>query len=182
MLRAPRPGGRHDQDRVYRSVFWPIRVRRRRISEDIQGLVRPRQCQRRRARPPVRTGSVRRQAAARRGADRTQERYRPEHAFCHVVRRIECRLGADRCGQQTQYAQSGQPGAAAQLRPARHRADQRAMQLLAFPFRRQRGNARRGTDQVVAGIVEIGLPAEPGLSVRAVDPQRHQEIPGPVPP
>ncbi len=69
-----------------------------------------------------------------------------------------------------------------QLRPARDRADQRAVQLLAFPLRRQRGDARGGADQVAAAVGEVGLSAEPGLSVRPVDRARYQALPRAVPP
>ena len=72
--------------------------------------------------------------------------------------------------------------AAAELRPARHRADQRAVQLLAFPLRRQRGDARGGADQVAAAVGEVGLSAEPGLPVRPVDPEGHQAVPRAVSP
>ena len=50
--------------------------------------------------------------------------------------------------------QSRQPGAVAELRSAGHRAHQRAVQLLAFPLHRQRGDAGGGADQVAAEDVK----------------------------
>ena len=155
---------------------------RRRQPEDVPVHHRLHQRQGRRARQEVRAGHVRRQAAAGRGADRAEERHRPEPAVRHVVRRLQCRLGADRRGEQAQHAQPRQPGAAAQLRSACHRTDQRAVQLLAFPLRRQRGDARGGADQVAAAVGEVGLSAEPGLPVRPVDREGHQAVPRAVSP
>ena len=71
---------------------------------------------------------------------------------------------------------------AAQLRSACHRTDQRAVQLLAFPLRRQRGDAGGGADQVAAAVGEVGLSAEPGLPVRPVDREGHQAVPRAVSP
>ena len=167
----------HDQDRLYRSVLRRVRLGRRCQPEDVPVHPGLHQCKGRCARQEVRTGDVRRQAAAGRGTDRAEERHRPEPAVRHVLRRLQCRLGADRRGEQAQHPQSRQPHSAAQLRPAGHRADQRAMQLLAFPLRRQRGDARGGADQVAAAVGEVGLSAEPGLPVRPVDREGHQAVP-----
>ena len=79
---------------------------------------------------------------------------------------------------QAQRAQSRQPHPLPELRRGRDRADQRAVQLLAFPLRPARRHEGRGEDQCAAEGRQEGLPAQPGLPVRPVGPARHQEMAG----
>src|SRR5205085_10286880 len=88
------------------------------------------------------------------------------------------RRGADRRRVQAQCAQSRQPRALPELWRARDRTHQRTMRLLALPLRRKRRNARGRADQIAAGGCEESLPAEPGLSVRPVDPEGLEEMAG----
>ena len=130
----------------------------------------------RRARQEVRAGSVRQQVAAVGRADRAQERDRPEHALHHAVQRLQHRRRPDRRRQQAQRPQPGQPHHLSELRRGGDRADQRAVQLLAFPLRPARRHEGRGDGPRAAEGVDQGLPDQPGLSVRPVGAARGEEL------
>ena len=132
------------QGRLHRSAFRTVRASRRRQPEADAVHHRLHQRQGRRARQEVRTGSVRQQVAAVGRADRAQERHRPEHALHHAVQRLQHRRRPDRRRQQAQRPQPGQPHHLSELRRGGHRADQRAVQLLAFPLRPARRHEGRG--------------------------------------
>ena len=75
-------------------------------------------------------------------------------------------------------AQSREPHHLRQLRRGCDRADQREVQLLALPLRRQRRDEGRGHGARAAQGGHQGLPAEPGLPVRPVGAARRQGVPG----
>ena len=171
-----RLGARDHQGRLHRPAFGAVRAGRRRQPEADAVHHRLHQREGRRARQEVRTGSVRQQVAAVRRADRAQERDRPEHALHHAVQRLQHRRRPDRRRQQAQRPQPRQPHHLPELRRGGDRADQRAVQLLAFPLRPARRHEGRSDGSRAAEGSEEGLPDQPGLPVRPVGAARGQEL------
>ena len=172
-------GAGDHQGRLHRSAFGSVRAGRRRQPEADAIHHRLHQRQGRRARQEVRAGAVRQQVAAVGRADRAQERDRPEHALHHAVQRLQHRRRPDRRRQQAQRAQPGQPHHLSELRRGGDRADQRAVQLLAFPLRPPCRHEGRGDGPRAAEGRHQGLSDQPGLPVRPVGAARGQELSSP---